>query len=145
MTQIESQKVHATSVAIHGHGIMIRGKSGSGKSDLALRLIDRGAVLISDDYCVLTPGEDKINISPPPTIAGKIEVASIGIIKLDYVSDVPLRIIVQLKKSAERFPMDSPTSDLLGYTLPTIVINPMEPSAPIKVEMAIRYLPRLKG
>ena len=144
MTQIESQKVHATSVAIHGHGVMITGKSGSGKSDLALRLIDRGAVLISDDCCILTPSKGKINLSPPETIAGKIEVASIGIVKLNYVSKVSLRLIVQLQNSVDRFPMDSQTSDLLGFIVPTIAINPLESSAPIKVELAIGHLLRLK-
>ncbi|MFN3389305.1 MAG: HPr kinase/phosphorylase, partial [Allosphingosinicella sp.] len=49
-----SETVHASCVAIGGRAVLIAGRSGSGKSDLALRLIDRGARLVSDDYTILT-------------------------------------------------------------------------------------------
>lgn len=128
---------HASCVAVHGAGIMISGPSGSGKSDLALRLIDRGATLISDDYVELNQSEDQILLNAPAKIAGKIEVRSLGIFDCDHISNIPLTLQVLLKSEVERFPLDSQTETILTMTIPTITLNPLEASAPIKVEMAL--------
>ena len=64
------ETLHATSIAIGGHGLLIMGASGAGKSDLALRLIDRGATLISDDYTIASPRDGRLLLSAPQTIAG---------------------------------------------------------------------------
>jgi serine kinase of HPr protein (carbohydrate metabolism regulator) len=61
-----SETVHATCVAIDGRGILIRGRSGAGKSDLALRLIDRGARLVSDDYTILAASGGRLRAAAPP-------------------------------------------------------------------------------
>lgn len=131
---------HASCVAVHGVGIMISGPSGSGKSDLALRLIDRGATLISDDYVELSQGDDQILLNAPAKIAGKIEVRSLGIFDCDHVSNIPLTLQVLLKSKVERFPLDSQTETILTMTVPTITLNPLEVSAPIKVEMALNRI-----
>ena len=69
-----SEMLHVSSVAIGGRAVLIAGASGHGKSDLALRLIDRGAKLISDDYTIVEAKDGRLWASPPATIAGKIEV-----------------------------------------------------------------------
>jgi serine kinase of HPr protein (carbohydrate metabolism regulator) len=131
--------VHATSVAIDGRGVLIEGPSGSGKSDLALRLIDRGAMLVSDDYTVLTPSHDGLLASPPATIAGRIEVRGLGIVALPYVSGVPVRLIVELSAEVERMP-ESRTRDMDTAMVPVTTVDPRAASAPIKVEWALREL-----
>src|SRR3546814_13901309 len=74
MTTISSETLHASCVAIGGRAVLIEGPSGSGKSDLALRLIDRGAKLVADDYTILTREYGAPKASTPPPIAGRIGV-----------------------------------------------------------------------
>ena len=131
-------QMHATAVAIAGSGVMICGKSGSGKSDLALRLIDRGASLVSDDHVEVTKRDDQLFLNPPATIAGKLEVRALGIFELDYLPDVALRLIVNLKDDPDRFPLDRQVMILLGLTVPCCTLDAMESSAAIKAEWALR-------
>lgn len=135
-------KIHATAVSIAGAGLMIRGKSGSGKSDLALRLIDRGARLISDDYVNIQRSGDRLILSPPPSLAGKLEVRSLGIFDQDHISDIALKLVVKLDKNPDRFPMDRQTMILLGITIPFCTLNAMENSATIKAELALQRILR---
>lgn len=133
-------KMHATAVAITGAGLMICGKSGSGKSDLALRLIDRGATLISDDYVDVRRYSDNLLLSPPSNLAGKLEVRSLGILQRDYISGVALKLVINLKDDPERFPMDRQVMILLGMTVPFCTLDAMENSATIKAELALQQI-----
>ncbi|MEM8919508.1 MAG: HPr kinase/phosphatase C-terminal domain-containing protein [Pseudomonadota bacterium] len=132
--------VHATAIAINGHGVLLTGSTGAGKSDLALRLIDRGAVLISDDQTELHGNSDTILLHAPANIAGKLEIRSLGIVATDHVSGVPLRLKVQLAEQPERFPMDQQTETIKGVRISSIAINAFEHSAPLKVEIALTQL-----
>jgi serine kinase of HPr protein (carbohydrate metabolism regulator) len=131
--------IHATCVALDGQGLLIIGPSGSGKSDLALRLIDRGAVLVSDDYTLLVVDGGTLFASPPPSIAGRIEVRGVGILELPIVSSAPVALAVDLEAPVERMP-EAPTRYFLGVPIPVIAINPFEASAPIKLELALARL-----
>ena len=133
-------KMHATAVAISGAGLMICGKSGSGKSDLALRLIDRGATLISNDYVDISRANGKLFLSPPASLAGKLEVRSLGIFEQEHLSRIPLKLIVKLSESPDRFPMDKQTMILLGITMPFCTLDAMENSATIKAELALQRI-----
>ncbi|PHR16786.1 MAG: aldolase [Sphingopyxis sp.] len=130
--------LHATAVAISGSGILIRGKSGSGKSDLALRLIDRGATLISDDQVEISRKGEQLLMSPPASLAGKLEVRSLGICERDYDSGIALRLIIELKDHPDRFPMDNQVMILLGIKVPCCTLAAMETSAAIKAEWALQ-------
>src|SRR6266851_2230729 len=92
----ETILLHATAVAIDGRGVLLRGASGAGKSDLALRLIDAGARLIADDQSELHRRGDSIIVRAPATIAGLVEVRGIGIIRLDALAEAPVALIVDL-------------------------------------------------
>src|SRR5690242_6204798 len=111
----ESQLVHGSCVMIEEVGVLLRGPSGSGKSDLALRLIDAGARLVADDQTRLLRVADRIIASAPPTIAGFIEVRGIGPVPMATEEGVWLRLVVDLKpgRDIERLPEESGTS-LLG-------------------------------
>ena len=131
-----TETIHAGCVAIGGRGILIRGRSGSGKSDLALRLIDRGARLVSDDYTILEARGDRVRAAAPPTIAGKLEIRGIGIVELAAESDVPVCLVAYLDAPPERLPEPKETL-LLGTPVPAIAIAALEASAPLKLEQAL--------
>ena len=138
MSDPADTRIHATCVAINGRGVLIMGRSGAGKSDLALRLIDRGATLVSDDYTSLSNSGSALHAAPPATIAGKIEVRHIGIVHLPHVTNVPVALVIGLEDRPERMPDCPATIDLLGVAIPRVVLAGLEPSAPIKAEHALR-------
>lgn len=137
MIPLSSDKIHASCVAIGGHGVLIEGPSGTGKSDLALRLIDRGATLVSDDYTAIERRQGKLFAAPPPPIAGKIEIRGIGIVAIDNTSGVPVALIVTLGAMSERLPTTEVVRSMLGVDVPVITMDGREASAPIKVEYAL--------
>ena len=136
MTTVSSETLHASCVAIGGRAVLIAGPSGSGKSDLALRLIDRGAVLVSDDYTLLIRGADRLSATAPATIAGRIEVRGIGIVDMPHVEHVPVALLVELADATDRMPDAAPRS-IAGMSVPSLLVKPLESSAPIKVELAL--------
>ncbi len=131
---------HATAVAVKGAGVVITGPPGSGKSDLALRLIDRGAVLIGDDYIVIRQIADQIILGQMPNIAGRLEMRGLGIIKLDSIASAPAILHVSLGAKAERLPSGLPQIPVGGFCLPTLMIDAFHHSAPIKIERALTLL-----
>ena len=132
-------RLHATTVAIGGRGVMITGASGSGKSDLALRLIDRGAVLVSDDYTECIVQDGTVIASPPATIAGRIEVRGIGIVDMPHAPRAAVMLVVTLGETVERMPEPHPKR-VAGIDIPAIALAAFEASAPIKVEIALSRL-----
>ena len=131
--------LHATSVAIGGHCVLLIGPSGAGKSDLALRLIDRGAMLISDDQTVLTVLEGRLLAAAPPTISGMIEVRGVGILAVASVADIPVALVVTLGGPVERMPPEGVTQEIAGIPLPVVALAAFEASTPIKVELALAH------
>lgn len=130
---------HATTVAIGGHAVLIEGPSGSGKSDLALRLIDRGAVLVSDDYTDLAVIDGTLVASAPATIAGRMEVRGIGIVPVAHLPSAPVAMLVSLADREPRLP-DPATCDVLGMAMPHHVLCPFPASAAIKLEWALQQV-----
>jgi len=133
------ETVHASTVAIAGRAVLLMGPSGAGKSDLALRLIDRGAMLVSDDYTDVTPTPDELIATPPATIAGQIEVRGLGIVDLPHRAAAPVALVVLLDAPVERMP-EPRTHLLAGRAVPAIALDPFELSAAIKVELAMRRI-----
>ena len=135
--RLSSEAVHATTVAIDGRAVMISGPSGSGKSDLALRLLDRGFSLVSDDQTFVRRDGERLIAAAPPNIAGKLEIRGIGIVEVAYVDDVPIALLVELTGHIERLPDDNPTRPILGAVIPVIGIEAMAASAASKVAVAL--------
>lgn len=132
--------LHATAVSVAGRAVLLTGASGAGKSDLALRLIDRGAVLVADDRTVLAARNGRLFASPPATIAGRIEVRGIGIVTLPHAADVPVALVVDLDAAPERLP-EARVRTLNGIDIPLIALDARENSAAIKVELALSGCP----
>jgi serine kinase of HPr protein (carbohydrate metabolism regulator) len=139
---LSSETLHASSVAIEGTALLIMGPSGSGKSDLALRLIDRGAILISDDQTMVRQVGAGLIASGFGTIQGKIEVRGLGIIDVPSVTDVPLALILELRSAVERLPLETSERLVAGRMLPVVAIAPFEASAAIKAELALKRVTR---
>ena len=133
------ETVHGTTVAIAGAGVLLRGPSASGKSDLALRLIDDGAVLVADDRTVLSPGAGTVVASAPPSIAGRIEVRGLGIVPVAAADAAPLRLVVDLVEpdGTERMPPARRVA-LMGAELPLLRLAAFHASTPSKIRLALR-------
>ena len=132
-----TETVHASTVATGGRAVLLGGPSGSGKSDLALRLIDRGFTLVSDDQTVVRREGDRLIAKAPPTIAGKLEVRGLGIVEMETVTNIPVALFVELTSDIERLPDENRERSILGVELPLISIDARTASAPSKVALAL--------
>ncbi|MDP6110183.1 MAG: HPr kinase/phosphatase C-terminal domain-containing protein [Rhodospirillales bacterium] len=135
-----TRQVHGTAVSIGGDGVLILGEPGSGKSDLALRLIYQGAgQLISDDRVDLCRDGDTVVMSSPEQISGLLEVRGVGVVSVPADYPVTLRLIVNLSLAEEidRQP-ERRMEEYLGVSVPLIKFNPFELSAPEKLRIALQ-------
>jgi len=139
-SRLSAETVHASTVAIDGRAVLITGPSGSGKSDLALRLLDRGFVLVSDDQTIVRRVGERLLASAPPNIAGKLKIRGIGIVDMDAVNDLPVALIVELTGEFQRLPDDSRERPILGVGLPLISVDAMTASAASKVALGLDRL-----
>ena len=132
--------LHGTCVEVSGAGILIRGPSGSGKSDLALRLIDRGARLVADDQVEVTASGDQLVAAAPRALAGMLEVRGLGIMRIEAVASARLGLVVDLVAAQliERIPKDE-TVTIEGIDVPRLHLAPFEPAAGAKVRIAASY------
>ena len=137
--RLSSENLHASCVASEGRAVLIGGPSGSGKSDLALRLLDRGFTLVSDDRTIVHRDGPRLVASAPETIKGKLEIRGIGIVEMATVQNVPLALVVELTSDIERLPDDSERL-ILGIGVPLIGVDAMTASAASKVSVALDRL-----
>jgi serine kinase of HPr protein (carbohydrate metabolism regulator) len=135
--RISAETLHASTVATEGRAVVIIGPSGSGKSDLALRLLDRGFTLVSDDQTTIKKDGERLIASAPPNIAGKMEVRGIGIVPMETVASVPVALLVELTSEIQRLPDENRERPVLGVRVPLISIDAMTASAPSKVALAL--------
>ncbi len=128
---------HGTTIAIDGKGVLLRGPSGSGKSDLAVRLIDDGASLVADDRSVLKPENGVLFVDAPETIRGKIEVRGLGIVHMHASGQVPLCLVVDLEEPRNRLPTPE-TVKMHGISVPLVRFSAFEASTTAKIRLAVR-------
>jgi serine kinase of HPr protein (carbohydrate metabolism regulator) len=130
-------QLHATCVDIGGTGLLLRGPSGSGKSDLALRLIDGGARLVADDRVILEEVAGRLMASGPRRLAGLLEVRGVGILPVPHSERVELGLIVDLvaADAVERLPEPDVVS-LLGIPVRRLALWPFAASAPAALRLA---------
>ena len=145
-TSSDSINVHGTAVAIGGKGLLLRGPAGSGKSDLALRLVDGGAQLISDDLVrIERRGPGLWVMAPagvPADLRHKIEIHGLGVAPLAGLAEAPLVLVVDLASGPvpERLPR-AQACQYLAVSLPLIAIDPFAVSAAAKLRLAVKLGP----
>lgn len=127
-----SQLLHATCVAIGGRAVLLTGPSGAGKSDLALRLIDRGALLVGDDAVVLEAGF----VSGPERLRGQIEVRGVGIIGVRHTVQ-PALLALHIDLVPREAVVRLPEPQLSPYGCPYFKLHAFDHTAPFKVEAAL--------
>lgn len=145
MSAAETNLMHGTCVAVGGAGVLLLGPSGSGKSDLALRLIDDGALLVADDQCMAEIDAAGICMSAPEAIAGRLEVRGVGIVGVNTAAQAHLALVVNLvtQEDESRMPKKGaplPVQAILGQPVPCLDLWPFAASAPAKIRLALNGL-----
>lgn len=139
MTHSLTIQIHASCIELAGIGVLLRGPSGSGKSDLALRSIDAGARLVADDRTDLVVQDGALIASAPVPIAGRLEIRGLGIVAVSNVAATRVGLAVDLVAGpdVERLP-EPRQCTYLGIAVPLIALAPFECSAPAKLRLAAR-------
>ena len=146
----EEALIHGTCLAIGGEGVLLVGKPGTGKSDLALRLVDQGglglsgqlrvAQLVADDQVVIRREAGALVASAPPSLKGKLEIRGLGIAELAVAAEARLRLAVRLTPASdiERLPdLGAARMEILGIAVPLILLDPQNASAPARLRAAL--------
>jgi len=133
-------QLHATCVSHGGKGVLLFGDSASGKSDLALRLIDEGATLVGDDQIQIRKENDTLLASPRENIHGMLEARGVGILHLPYAKDVPVVLAVRLstRDEVERLPHPQ-FFDCLELQVPLLSLHAFDISTSAKIRMYLAH------
>ena len=132
---------HATCIAIGNHGVLLTGTPGSGKSDLALRLIDAGAQLVADDQVELHRVGEALVATAPAPIAGMVEVRHVGLLHMPHRNTVPVTLyvsLVSLTEKLKRLPDLEPFT-LLDCAIRQLRLPAYAASTPAKIRAALAY------
>jgi serine kinase of HPr protein (carbohydrate metabolism regulator) len=143
MEQLRPVLIHATAVALPVEGdwagVLLRGPSGSGKSDLAVRLIDEGARLVADDQTELCVDGGTVSLRAPARLAGQLEVRGLGLAAVPSVDQAPLVLVAELALAVDIDRLPEPqTVSLAGVDVAMVRLAPFEASATAKLRLAVR-------
>ena len=130
---------HASCIAIDGQAVLIRGPSGSGKSALALRMIDRGADLVADDQCEIWVEREQLWARAPENLSGLLEVRGLGIIRIAAMAKAPVRLVADMKDAddIDRLPAQQHI-DLEGIRCAWLAVDPNTPQADAVLRIALQ-------
>jgi len=144
--------VHASCVAFGDLGVLIRGKSGSGKSSLCLRLIDGAgfglganalrAELVADDQVELSRRGGIVFAAAPAALAGRLEIRGLGIVSLPYRREVALRLVVDLRPASEieRLPEAAQQRTVVADAgLPCLALDATEAVSTARLRVALGH------
>lgn len=131
--------IHATCIELNGKGVLLLGKSGAGKSGLALQMMELfQAKLVADDRTDLSVSTNRITASCPDVLKGKLEIRGIGIVDFPYIKKTQLRLAVELvdhPEDVERLP--SPAFyELENVKIPKIRLYSFDMAGSCKLKIA---------
>lgn len=139
----KNQRVHATCVSVGSRGVLITGKSRSGKSDLALRLIAKGAMLVADDVVVLKEEDGMVTCSVDASIRGLLEIHGVGLVRYPVANNIPLKLVVDLVPLEEEEHLPLPhQAEYMGILFPKLALYGLAASAPDKIFAAMNAMAR---
>jgi HPr kinase/phosphorylase len=138
---LASLNVHGTAIAVSGRGVLLRGPSGVGKSDLALRLIEQGAALVADDRTILRRNGDSVWASAPETILGMIEARGIGLVRMPFLKEAKLHAVIDLVPEVEMERLPPPeTEEIMGVAMPHYRFYGLAASSTAKIRLVVGAL-----
>ena len=133
--------IHASCVALGAQGVLLLGKPGAGKSDLALRLIDGGARLVADDRTILFTRRGGLYGKSRDSIRGLLEIRGLGIVKMPSRANVKIALVVKLGRADARLPVrhrfQAPRGLSVSRPPPEILLNGHHASAPARIRAAL--------
>lgn len=139
--RMTSLNIHASCVRLGRSGVLLLGPSGSGKSDLALRLMGKGARLVSDDRTELFLKGRMLYARPPRALAGLLEIAGLGVITQPHAAQTAIKLAVQLGIPAQRLPKPrhytAPAPLAQHAPVPLIALDGFQASAPDRIGAAL--------
>ena len=130
--------LHGTCVDIQGSGVLICGKSGTGKSSLALQLMDRGAILIADDQTLLSLEREELILQSPVSLKGMMEVRGVGLCSFPVQQKSCLRLCVEICETEELERLPKPLFiEYYDRKIPLLKLNKDDPLGALKVELKL--------
>ena len=126
-----------TGVCIGGRGLLIEGAPGSGKTSLALALIDRGATLIGDDGVKLDIEGNALVAHPADATRGLVEIRNLGIVEMPW-TNAPISLLLSLTANAPRFVDGAATREFAGQAIPALAFAAGDAVQAIRAEHALR-------
>ena len=141
---MKSKRLHSTSIVVEDIGVLIIGEPGAGKSDLAMRLIDSGATLISDDLTICKKISNSIlYLYTPPEIKGLIEIKEKGLLTVPFIDGIRLSLVVELSNDKIEDKSENCSCKIMGVKIPKIIVNSknseLESSVKIKLNKMRHY------
>ncbi len=116
----DSLIMHATCVDINGSGVLIVGRSGSGKSSLAINLIALGSTLVADDQCEIVKKNNKLSVFKPTSLPSSIEIRGVGLVSVPMAVETSLDWVVNMDEAETQRMPDLQFTEIDGYRIPTI-------------------------
>ena len=116
----DSLIMHATCVDINGSGVLIVGRSGSGKSSLAINLIALGSKLVTDDQCEIVKKNNKLCVFKPTSLPSSIEIRGVGLVSVPMVVETSLDWVVNMDEAEKERMPDLRFTEIDGYKIPTV-------------------------
>ena len=141
MAMLSSETIHAACVAVNGRGVLIEGHARESRTELALRLIDRGATLVADAQTLCTRRAGALHAAAIPGSAGRIEIRGLGPLELPH-QEAPVALVAVVLEAGPRLPEDKRTRSIAGVELPVLALAATDLAAPIKIEIALGAFPR---
>lgn len=138
MTELSSETIQGACVAIDGRGVLIEARDDLQRTDLLLRLLDRGAALVADARTACSRRGDTLFAAPLAGAAGHVEIRGIGSVAMESLAEVPVALVAVVLEAAPRLPEDRRFRNVAGVPVPVLALGPNEAAAPIKVEYALK-------
>ena len=138
MAAVSSESVQAACVAVNGRGVLIESREGEDRVGLALRMIDRGALLVADAQTMCLREGKQLLASALRNAAGRIEVRGLGVFEMPHAERVPVELVIVLLDSGPRYPEEKRTRSIAGIEVPVLALAALDPAASIKAELWLK-------